>query len=91
MASLQPFSEPRASVRLLERTHGYGVAHGDGAGSDGDGDAASRIMPPSFAQTNASGSAEELGYFGYKTNSCLSQNMRMTSSAPMGLGDQRPW
>ena len=50
----------------MEMTHGDGVARGDGAGSDGDGDAASRIMPPSFAQTNASGSAGELGDFDYK-------------------------
>ena len=44
-------------------SHGDGVARGDGAGSDGDGDAASRSMPPSFAQTNASGSAGDLGDF----------------------------
>ena len=64
MASLQQFSERGAS--LLEVIHGDGVARGDGAGSDGDGDAASRIMPPSFAQTNASGSAGEFGDFDYK-------------------------
>ena len=39
------------------------MSHGDGAGSDGDGDADSRSMPPSFAQTNASGSAGDLGDF----------------------------
>ena len=45
-------------------SHGDGVARGDGAGSDGDGDAASRSMPPSVAQTHASGSAGDLGDFG---------------------------
>ena len=48
MASLQPLSKPGSSLRLLEMTNCYAAARGDGAGSGGDDDAASRFVPPSF-------------------------------------------
>ena len=68
------------------------LAHGDGAGSDGDGDAASRIMPPSFAQTNAAGSAGDLGDFDDKDELLLKPQWADDFECSDGAwGDQHPW
>ena len=56
MASLQSCSLPGT-------THGHGGDRGDEARSDGDDDAASSFVPPSFAPTNASGMPGDLDDF----------------------------